>query len=187
MGAVQLGGQPEVGQPDPPFGGEQDVAWLEVAVHPAPLVDVGQPRGDPGEDAGRFGYGTGAARSRGAGAARSRGSAGQQLLEAVLGAVHDQRGDALQLRAVGVVERQRRAGAYDVRVIGFQAEAHLALDELFHRLALARRQQVGRQELDGRRAARLVLGGVHHAPASGAEPVGQRPLPHPVSGGQVEP
>ncbi len=178
VGAVEFDGESEVAEPHPAVRSEQHVSGLQIAVDPAAPVDVGQRGGDPGEDAAGVGQWCG----------RAVAVCGEHVLEAAVGAGHHQCGGAVEFGALGVVDGEDFAGGHHVRVVGVQAEPHLAPHQLFHGSALAGRQQMGGQQFDRGLAAVGGMGRrVHDAPTARADRAGQQPVAHPVAGGQVDP
>lgn len=124
---------------------------------PARPVHVGQSGADLGED------------PLGAGHRRSGAGGGQDVLEAVGGALHHQGDGAVQFGAVGVVDGDHGEGADQVRVVGAAAEAQLTGGHLGQGAALTGAGAGRAEELDGGGGAVRALGGVDTAPGARAE------------------
>ncbi len=114
VGALQLRGHVEVAQPRRAVGHQQDVARLEVAVHPARPVQLVEPLADLGEQGGPGPW----------------HSVGQQGVQGALRLLQDEDGGAVEFGPAGVVDREhlvqpdQPGGAHPAQYLG------LALGEL---------------------------------------------------------
>ena len=139
--AVELAGEPEIGDPRRAVLHEQDVARLQVAVHPAQRVDVDERLADLAQDAGGV-------RDR-----LGRRPRREQVLQADRGALHREHDGAVQRGLPRIVDDERLEGPDQAWMIGLLVEAHLLAD-LGDVGALCGREARARQELQ--RAARAL-------------------------------
>ena len=170
VGALQLGGHVEVGEPGRTVLHQQHVGGLEVAVDPAGAVQLGQSL-------------TGLREQRGA-LRRVRG-AGEERGERALGPFQYEDGGAVEFGAVRVVDGEGLVHPDEPRACESSVQLDLALGEFTQMRQLTWRTRAGGQELQ-RRGLRQALGRVgapglvDAAERARGDRVPHLPGPHPV-------